>query len=142
MKNVFVIFFLVVISCFNCFSSVLLNCKVRYLTQIYHEPTYFEGTITGKNLFTPGYYENIWSNFYQMDVMFYSGLEANSIIGKDAYSNNDILALVTWKNGSSNTIVLTKKTYSKVLSLTDFSKIKSLDGIDSDQRTWNIIISK
>lgn len=134
----FILFILLTFKTSNLFASIVIKCNVRYQSTEYREPTYYEGTIIGKQTITSGYYENVWSSYYLMDVMFYSGEEANKILGKYAFNSNSIVAIIKWSNGGSSIITIRQTTQSKTLSSIDFENIYKLDGIDSEQRRWEI----
>jgi len=65
------------IFCNYSFAMTEILCKARYFYQRYNEPVYYEGSTIGKIPIRKGYYENVWSNTYTLNVKFFSGFELN-----------------------------------------------------------------
>lgn len=146
-----------------CFAYCIIKCDVKYLIIQDNLPSatpiqvQSAGTYSGTNLsvFTGGNAQlplNAmingatsygWSNTYTVNVIFYSGYEANQV--GYYYPENAIIALIPWANGGYSVIqiqhwgtqleVMTEK---EVSYDTYGNKIDDITGIDAHGVQWAI----
>jgi hypothetical protein len=151
MKGI-IFFLLFFVSFFIAAGECTITCKARYLHRVFHPPVppaYTESKTLGRfplaGTGSDGYYENVWSNTYILNVQFYSGLEfkASSVLYSN-FEDNAIVALVKWNDGGSSLIVIenwtTKlKTINQKEVMYDDKtgkKIPKITGYDKEGRFW------
>jgi len=131
------------IFCNYSFAMTEILCKARYFYQRYNEPVYYEGSTIGKIPIRKGYYENVWSNTYTLNVKFFSGFELNEYYNQQSFNNNSIVALVSWNNGGHSLIIikdwttnLKYMTEKEVKYTSEGEKINLITGYDLENRFW------
>jgi hypothetical protein len=152
MKKNLLLIFLLILSV-QIFGECKLTCSIRYIKKIYHPPVpiaYYEGSLVGRQpLFgsgRDGYYENVWSNTYTINVKFYSGYELNELYGQTGLDDNSIVAMVNWNNGGTSFILINKwVTKLKYINEKEIKydnateeRITKMDGYDKDGIYWEI----
>lgn len=128
------------IASFNVFSSVDINCRVRYQTETKVNTGTINGEIIGKqNVYVPRNSTKSWSIFYSVTVRFYSGEEFNELVGKVVYNQEAVIAAIEWADGSAS-FILTRLTCTDKLFTAEAitSNFKSTSGSDLDNRQWEI----
>lgn len=127
------------------FSQFKPVCRVQYKYEIYHPgkpATYYEGSRIGRQMVSPAqeaYYETAWSKNYTLYVSFYSGEYLKEISSKYSFNDNEIIAIIEWKDGGASVIRVNNYTskYKEIISL---SKGIQLTGYDQNERYWVITI--
>jgi hypothetical protein len=116
MKKILIVIIILLFSFSNSIGGCIINCKARYLYQVYHPaigPSYV-GTPMGKiPLFESArdaYYEKVWSNTYYLQIKFFSGYELNEAGNKSTFYYKSIIAIVDWDDGGHSVITLEKWT--------------------------------
>lgn len=153
----YLLFIFLLIPSIQVFGECTIHCSIRYVKKIYHPPipdSYVEGNIIGRQqLFgtgRDGYYENVWSNTYTINVKFYSGYELNELYGQTGLDDNSIVAMVNWDNGGTSFILINKNKWITKLKYVNEKEIKydnatgeritKMDGYDKDGIYWEIYL--
>lgn len=134
------------------YGGCVISCQARYIYEIYHEPTppaYFYGPLGGVTFAgtgTDGYYEKKWSNWYTLNIEFYSGYELDEASGYNNFNDNSIIAIMNWRDGGHSVITL-EKWYTQMKYITkeevmydnnSGQRISVLNGYDKKKYYWEI----
>ena len=128
----------------NAYAGTEIFCNVRYLSVVYHEPSYYEGGTIGRvPIAGSEYSEKVWSNTYKINVKFFSGYELNEHFNNDSFNDNAIVALVNWENGGYTYIIikgwrtnLKYMTEDEIKYNTEGERITYMTGYDNEERNW------
>ena len=140
-----VAFLLLVLSLFTApsFAYCIIKCDVRYLTVQQGGVTIESQGKYGLDVFGQRLTTYDWSNTYTVNVIFYSGSEANQL--GYYYSENAIIALIRWSDGGYTVIQIQRwTTQLEVITEQELSydtygnKIEDISGIDTHETQWAI----
>lgn len=154
MRKLLYLFIMIFVLISNKFYSMAeITCVARYQYQVYHPPvapSYYQGSRIGQvpiaGTGQDGYYENKWSNTYNLRVKFYSGYELNQRLNTYG-DDNLIFAVVFWDNGGSTIIAiedweteLKTMTENEIRYTLDGDKITQMSGYDDEGRYWEFYL--
>ena len=139
-----------ILNLFIVSAGVEIFCQTRYLYQVYHppvEPQYWEGSVLGRvpiaGTGRDGYYEDVWSSLYSINVNFFSGFEVNEYYNSIQYDNNAIIAVVKWQNGGRSVVEIenwyTNQKYlteDEIKYSSNGQRIYEMNGFDKEGRYW------
>lgn len=145
MKNLVVIF--LVASTLYSNAACTINCNVRYrYTQPIEQGNYSGSIIGSTTQYAPNGGNNyVWSQWYNVNVTFYSGYELNEKLGGNYFNTFNIIAYVPFSNGSYSLITInnwyTEMKYitrDEVLYSSTGYRIQSVNGYDKDNTYWEM----
>ncbi|HUW06403.1 MAG TPA: hypothetical protein VMW01_09080 [Williamwhitmania sp.] len=151
MKNVYTFIFLfALIGLRNLSASVVIQCSARYQSEVVDKNPvgYCETPIFGRTpIFVShsGSKKMVWSDYYSVEIVFFSGKEFNEGVNSVVYNENSIIAVIKWSNGGYTSITISDlvtnldyMTDNEIKFNPDGSRRYYLQGYDSDRHLWEL----